>query len=173
LGSYRSAWLLWGKLRHSTVAPGRTALAGLVEIAETEIPGRSKNDPVSGGGGRSHQGKMLIVGAVEVQDGGAGPGRIRLNKMSDYSADSLHPFIVGNHGRERTIGRRSLKRLIYALKKEIVSGRRVNPVRAREPMTGKKIGAGGCAHAHRLIFSSSRLRKKSTDPDFAEVCCLP
>ena len=29
LGSYRSAWLLCGKLRHSMVAPGRTALAGL------------------------------------------------------------------------------------------------------------------------------------------------
>jgi hypothetical protein len=47
------------------------------------------------GGGRSHRGKMLIVGAVEVQNGGAGPGRIRLNKVSDYSADSLHPFIAG------------------------------------------------------------------------------
>ena len=78
------------------VAPGRTALAGLVEIDETEIPCRRKNDPVTGGGGRSHQGKMLIVGAVEVQDGGAGPGRIRLSKVSDYSADSLHPFIAGN-----------------------------------------------------------------------------
>src|SRR6266404_5433433 len=76
------------------VAPGRTALAGLVEIDETEIPCRSRNDPVTGGGGRSHQGKMLIVGAVEVQDGGAGPGR--LNKVTDYSADSLHPFIAGN-----------------------------------------------------------------------------
>src|SRR6267378_5300763 len=69
---------------------------GLVEIDETEIPCRSKNDPVTGGGGRSHQGKMLIVGAVEVQDGEAGPGRIRLNKVSDYSADSLHPFIADN-----------------------------------------------------------------------------
>jgi hypothetical protein len=96
LGSYRSAWLLCGKPRHSTVALRRTALAALVEIDETEIPCRSKNDPVTGGGGRSHQRKMLIVGAVEVQDGGAGPGRIRLNKVSDYSADSLHPFIAVN-----------------------------------------------------------------------------
>jgi hypothetical protein len=32
LGSYRSAWLLCGKLRHSMVAPRRTKLAGLVEI---------------------------------------------------------------------------------------------------------------------------------------------
>src|SRR6201998_2244030 len=93
LGSYRSAWVLCAQLRRSMVAPGRSALAGLVEIDETEIPCRSKNDPLTGGGGRSHQGKMLIVGAVEVEDGGAGPGRIRLAELSDYSADSLHPFI--------------------------------------------------------------------------------
>src|ERR1700730_5323506 len=36
------------------------------------------------------------VGAVEVQNGGAGPGRIGLNQVSDYSADSLHPFIAAN-----------------------------------------------------------------------------
>jgi hypothetical protein len=96
LGSYRSAWLLCGKLRHSMVAPGRVALGGLVELDETEIPCRSKSDPVTGGGGRSHQGKMLIVGAVEVEDGGAGPGRIRLAEVPDYSAASLHPFIATN-----------------------------------------------------------------------------
>ena len=96
LGSYRSAWLLCGKLRRSMVAPGRAPLAGLVEVDETEIPCRGKNDPVTGGGGRSHQGKMLIVGAVEVADGGAGPGRIRLKEVPDYSAASLHPFIADN-----------------------------------------------------------------------------
>jgi hypothetical protein len=53
LGSYRSAWLLCGKSRHSIVAPGRPAIAGLVEIDETEIPCRSKNDPMTGGGGRA------------------------------------------------------------------------------------------------------------------------
>ena len=37
---------------------------------------------------------MLIVGAVEVQDAGAGPGRIRLAEVSDYSANSLHPFVT-------------------------------------------------------------------------------
>jgi hypothetical protein len=52
---------------------------------------------VTGDGGRSHQGKMLIVSAVEVQDGGVGPGRIRLNKVVRLlGADSLHPFIAGN-----------------------------------------------------------------------------
>ena len=86
LGSYKTAWLLCAKLRRSMVPPGRSALAGLVEVDETEIACRSKHDPVTGGGGRSHQGKMLIVGAVEVQDAGAGPGRIRLAEVSDYSA---------------------------------------------------------------------------------------
>ena len=51
------------------VAPGRSALAGLVEVDETEIACRSKHDPVTGGGGRSHQGKMLIVGGVVVGRG--------------------------------------------------------------------------------------------------------
>jgi hypothetical protein len=106
LGSYKSAWLMSAKLRRSMVAPGRSALAGLVEVDETEIACRSKHDPLTGGGGRSHQGKMLVVGAVEVEDGGPtgqarglkapGPGRIRLAEVPDYSADSLHPFLIQN-----------------------------------------------------------------------------
>jgi ISXO2-like transposase domain/Transposase zinc-ribbon domain len=96
LGSYKTAWLLCAKLRRSMVAPGRAPLAGLVEVDETVIPCRSKNDPLTGGGGRSHQGKMLVVGAVEIQDGGAGPGRIRLQQVTDYSAESLHAFIAAN-----------------------------------------------------------------------------
>ena len=96
LGSYKSAWLLCAKLRRSMVASDRSPLAGLVEVDETEIVCRSKNDPLTGGRGRSHQGKILMVGAVEVADGGAGPGRIRLQQVSDYSADSLHPFLKAN-----------------------------------------------------------------------------
>jgi predicted RNA-binding Zn-ribbon protein involved in translation (DUF1610 family) len=95
-GSYKTAWLLCAKLRCSMLAPGRSPLAGLVEVDETEIPCRSKNDPVTGGGGRSHQGKMLVVGAVEVEDGGLGPGRIRLSQVADYSAASLHAFLAAN-----------------------------------------------------------------------------
>jgi len=77
-------------------APGRSPLAGLVEVDETEIACSSKNDPVTGGGGRSHQGKMLVVGAVEIEDGGPGPGRIRLSQVADYSAASLRGFIAVN-----------------------------------------------------------------------------
>lgn len=92
LGSYKTAWLICAKLRRSMVAPGRHPLAGLVEVDETEIACRSKHDPPTGG--RSHQGKMLVVGAVEVE--GGGPGRIRLLAVPDCSAASLHPFIAAN-----------------------------------------------------------------------------
>ena len=50
--------------------------------------------PVTGGGGRSGQGKMLVAGAVEVADGG--PGRIRLARIPDFSAKSLHGFVAAN-----------------------------------------------------------------------------
>ena len=49
LGSYKTAWLLCAKLRRSMVAPGRSALAGLVEVDETEIACLSKHDPVTSG----------------------------------------------------------------------------------------------------------------------------
>jgi predicted RNA-binding Zn-ribbon protein involved in translation (DUF1610 family) len=94
LGSYKTAWLLCAKLRRSMVAPGRGPLTGLVEVDETEIACRSKHDPLSGGGGRSRQGKILVVGAVEVQDGGFGPGRVRLKEIPDYSAARLHAFLA-------------------------------------------------------------------------------
>ena len=94
LGSYKSAWLLCAKLRRAIVAPNRALLSGLAEVDETELPLRTKDDPVTGGGGRSGQSKMLVAGAVEVADGVV--GRIRLAKISDFSAKSLHGFVEDN-----------------------------------------------------------------------------
>lgn len=94
LGSYKTAWLLCAKLRRAMVAPGRTLLAGIVEIDETAMSCRAKDDPPAGGQGRSGQGKLLIAGAVEVAEGG--PGRIRLAAIQDYSADSLRRFLNAN-----------------------------------------------------------------------------
>ena len=64
LGSSRTAWLLLGKLRAAMVNPDRNLLSGLVEIDETSIRCRTKNDEVRRG--RSHEGKLMIAGAVEV-----------------------------------------------------------------------------------------------------------
>lgn len=91
LGSYKSAWLLCTKLRRAMVAPDRSPLSGLVEVDETHISYRTKDDPPAGGGGRSHEGKMLLAAAVEVLD--KGPGRVRLAAIDDASAASLHAFV--------------------------------------------------------------------------------
>lgn len=76
------------------VAPSRLPLAGLAEIDETELPLRTKEDPIAGGGGRSRQGKMLVAGAVEVE--ARGPGRVRLAEIADFSTASLHGFVAAS-----------------------------------------------------------------------------
>ena len=68
LGSYKTAWLLAAKLRRAMTAPDRGPLAGIVEIDETTLPLRGKDEPLTGGGGRSRQGKMLLAGAVEIME---------------------------------------------------------------------------------------------------------
>src|SRR5689334_23515346 len=90
LGSYKTAWLLLRKLRRAMVDPEREPLAGLVEADETSVPFRAKGEPV--GPGRSHDGKLLLAGAVEIV--GKGPGRVRLAVIDDYSAVALGAFVA-------------------------------------------------------------------------------
>src|ERR687886_610338 len=92
LGSYKSAWLLVRKLRRAMVDPEREPLAGLVEVDETSLPFRAKGEPARPG--RSHDGKLLVAGAVEIR--GKGPGRVRLVVIEDYSAATLGAFVAGN-----------------------------------------------------------------------------
>ena len=94
LGSYKSAWLLVRKLRRAMVDPEREPLAGLVEVDESSIPFRGQNGPTERRPGRSHDGKLLIAGAVEIR--GKGPGRARLAVIGDYSAATLNAFVAGN-----------------------------------------------------------------------------
>jgi len=101
LGSYKSAWLLCAKLRRAMVAPTRSPLAGLAEVDETELPLRTKDAPVAGGGGRSRRGKMLVAGAVEVE--GDAPGRVRLAEIADFSAAALHGFVASSMAPGATI----------------------------------------------------------------------
>src|SRR3954449_127003 len=90
LGSYKTAWLLLRKLRHAMVDPGREPLAGLVEVDETSLPFRAKGEPARPG--RSHDGKLLVAGAVEIR--GEGPGRVRLVAIDAYSAVALGAFVA-------------------------------------------------------------------------------
>ena len=93
LGSYKSAWLLLTKLRRAMVDPERSLLEDVVEIGETEIALRHKDDPPAGGQGRSSQGKMFVAGAVELSPEGK-PRRIRLAQIANFSAATLKPFVA-------------------------------------------------------------------------------
>src|SRR5215212_7017241 len=93
LGSYKTAWLLLRKLRRAMVDPRREPLAGLVEVDETSLSFRAKDEPAATRPGRAHEGKLLIAGAVEIV--GKGPGRARLAVIADYSAATSGGFVRG------------------------------------------------------------------------------
>lgn len=94
IGSYKTAWLLCAKLRRAMVNPDRNPLSGLVEIDETAIPFRTRDEPIGGGAGRSPQGKMRVIAAVETVDDQ--PGRLRLAPIADGSAESIRAFVASN-----------------------------------------------------------------------------
>jgi transposase-like protein len=95
VGSYKSAWFLLHRLRKAMVNPEREGLAGVIEIDETSIPYRTKDQPVAGGHGRSPIGKLVVAGAVEVYDDGT-PGRIRLRVIPNFKQVTLHGFVEGS-----------------------------------------------------------------------------
>ncbi len=80
------------------VDPRRNPLSGLVEIDETRLHHQTRKDPAARGQGRSHDGKLLIAGVLEIVGQGplAGPGRVRLAAIEDFSVKSLHGFMGAN-----------------------------------------------------------------------------
>lgn len=95
LGSYKTAWLLLHNLRRAMVDPDRAPLDGEVEVDETSVPFRPKDDPVTGGQGKSTVGKIFVIGAVERLEGGKS-GRIRLQTIAEDKRDYIHPFVIKN-----------------------------------------------------------------------------
>lgn len=86
LGSYETAWTWLHKLRRAMVRPGRDQLSGVVEVDETYLGAIE-----AGVHGRHTVKKALIAIAAEEQ--GRGIGRIRLRRVADLSAKSLHAFV--------------------------------------------------------------------------------
>jgi transposase-like protein len=87
LGSYETAWTWLHKLRRAMVRAGRDRLNGRVEVDETYLGALEE-----GVRGRQTQRKALIV--VAAQEDGQGIGRIRMRRVPDASAASLHPFVL-------------------------------------------------------------------------------
>ena len=94
VGSYKTAWLMLQKLRRAMIDPDRSLLEDLVEVDESDIPYRTKDDPVAGGQGRSAIGKLHIIGAIELSPNGL-PRRIRLAPLADFTATSIRDFVAG------------------------------------------------------------------------------
>jgi transposase-like protein len=86
LGSYQTAWAWLHKLRRAMVRPGRDRLAGRVEVDESYLGALE-----AGVRGRKTRRKALIVMAA--QEDGPGIGRIRMRRIPDASAASLHLFV--------------------------------------------------------------------------------
>jgi hypothetical protein len=92
-GSYKTAWLICAKLRCSMLAPGRSPLAGLVEVDETEIAYR-RGYVVRDGSHRFMEGLTpgleigtegwnITVGGASLKEGAAsGWGVDRMNDAS-------------------------------------------------------------------------------------------
>jgi transposase-like protein len=86
LGSYRTAWAWLHKLRRAMVRPGRDRLSGQIDVDETYWRGKEE-----GRQGRERGKKALIV--IAAQQDGRKIGRIRIRRVPDASAKSLHAFV--------------------------------------------------------------------------------
>jgi transposase-like protein/Zn ribbon nucleic-acid-binding protein len=86
LKQYQTAWTWLHKLRSAMVRPGRDLLTGRVEVDESYLGGLEE-----GLRGRKAEKKAMII--IAAQEDGMGIGRIRMRRISDASAESLHPFV--------------------------------------------------------------------------------
>ena len=67
---------------------GRDKLHGIVEVDETLVGGEDKG----GKRGRGAEKKSIVVIALEIHEP-IGYGRVRMKRVSDFSSNSLIPFV--------------------------------------------------------------------------------
>jgi transposase-like protein len=96
IGRYETAWTMLQKLRRAMRRPQRERLREKVEVDETFVGHREGLR-----GGRHVGDRVLVVGAVEVP--GPASGRIRLEVVSDSSADSVCGFVERNVDPDATV----------------------------------------------------------------------
>ena len=81
----------WAKLRRAMVDPDRIRRRGWSRSTKPPCLSGPRTTPPAACPGRSHDGKLLVVGGIEVGDGNK-PGRLRLAALTDYGAGSLKPI---------------------------------------------------------------------------------
>lgn len=90
IGSYRSAWLLFHKVRACVDESDAYPLKGLVEVDETLVGQYGAGDPR----GKDPGHKSIVVAALEVKEASA--GALRMARVDDYTTDSLSGFVRAN-----------------------------------------------------------------------------
>lgn len=106
-GSYETAWAWLHKLRRAMVRPDRDRLAGVVEVDESFVGGRTQGTDGAG------TDKTLVVIAVEKVSAHK-LGRVRLGSIPNSSNDYLLPLVesfVAPGSTVRTDGRVGYQRL--------------------------------------------------------------
>jgi transposase-like protein len=94
--SYRTTWIWLQKLRRAMVSPNREKLNGIIEVDETYIGVKEE-----GTRGRQFKKKSLVAIAVEINNNKI--GRVRLKRIEDASANSIHSFVRHNIEKGSTI----------------------------------------------------------------------
>ena len=89
LQNYETAFSMLHKLRASMVRPSRSNLSGIVEVDETYIGGKHP-----GKTGRGAEGKVIVVGAVDIR--GKYANRVRLMVIHNVTQATLTEFIRSN-----------------------------------------------------------------------------
>jgi len=96
IASYKTAFLMLHKLRAAMVRTGRDRLSGPVEVDETYIGGKKAGPP-----GRGAEGKVIVVGAVDIR--GKYANRVRLKVIPNVTQETLTDFVKANAEEGSTI----------------------------------------------------------------------
>jgi len=148
---YETAWMMLHKLRRAMVNPERTPLTGPVEVDECFVGGLEHGLR----GGRQRGTKALVVVAVEVR--GAGSGRLRMQVISDASADTLCRFVqdaVAPGANVHTDGWPSYRRLLGTT--------RQMPSAAKSPGFSSAARCRNRSRSSRAEANSAMRRSRST-----------
>lgn len=92
LGSYQTAWTMLHRFRRAMVRPGREQLGGQVEVDQSYLAIRERQETPSGKGRKRYTTKAMIVIAVEILEP-KGFGRIRMQRIEAESVASVVPFV--------------------------------------------------------------------------------
>lgn len=90
LGSYQTAWTMLHKFRLAMVRPGRDRLRGDGEVDGTFVGGAEEQEQ---GRGRRTTTKQIVVITVKFTSGEPSNGRVRMERVPDFTRDSLLGFI--------------------------------------------------------------------------------